>query len=392
MTIFSFDRVLASVGLARFSRQARLLLGDATDLAHFLSDRAWAGPADDDATADDDPGLIDLASPPAKLGSWPTGWRPQPERLPPPPGGLPELRRAIADLHGERTGHPFDADHVGIFAGASGAFAAAAEALVNPGDAVVLFEPTSPLFLARLRQRRATIRWVATTVEAGRVRFDRDELGRALPDAKWLVLADPVNPTGGRFDRRDLDDILTLAERRRALVWLDRAYVGECPEVEADYWPVADHLVTCESLNHCGTRVGACVGRPALVRVFRRMAEANAAIPPAWSQRLALAVLAERASAPASPLLTDFAAERLKRAGLAVADAGGPFVWAELGSRVGSVESFLRKLRHSARVAAAPGSRFGPNCGRFVRLTVNGDEGRTRTGINRLVEAVAEGG
>src|SRR5207237_69840 len=80
---------------------------------------------------------------------------------------------------------------------AAGAFPAVLDAFVNPGDRVVLFDPTSPLFPLALRARRARVRWLASWVEDGRTHFRLDELDRALRRARLLVLAQPGNPGGG---------------------------------------------------------------------------------------------------------------------------------------------------------------------------------------------------
>src|SRR5205814_6315445 len=112
----------------------------------------------------DGPDAIDLAGIAPRLDLPPAAPRAA-ARGYPPPGGLPELRAAVADhLAGDRLAvNP--ADEVLVTAGATGAFAAALDTFVTPGDGVVLFAPTSPLFRVGLEHRRARVRWVPTATE-----------------------------------------------------------------------------------------------------------------------------------------------------------------------------------------------------------------------------------
>src|SRR5262249_19573152 len=112
--------------------------------------------------------------------------------------GLPELREAVAArLHAEHTLTLSPAEEVLISLGVSGAFQLVRDSLVNAVSRVVLFAPTSPLYVHSLRQRRTRIRWVTPSLEDGRLRIPFDRLAGALRGARLLVIAEPVNPTGG---------------------------------------------------------------------------------------------------------------------------------------------------------------------------------------------------
>src|SRR5258707_351046 len=86
-----------------------------------------------------------------------------------------------------------------VTSGATGAFQIALETFVNRDDAVVLFDPNSPLFPLSVRHRGGKVRWVTSWMEQGKTRFHLAELAKALHGAKLLVLNAPANPTGGVF-------------------------------------------------------------------------------------------------------------------------------------------------------------------------------------------------
>src|SRR5262249_4253941 len=109
-----------------------------------------------------------------------------------------ELRGELADRVRREHGVTRDpADAVLITHGATGAFAAVLDAFVNPGDRVVLFDPSSPIFPLGLKHRRAAFVWVPTRTEDGILRFEPSAFAKAIRGAKLLVLSDPANPTGG---------------------------------------------------------------------------------------------------------------------------------------------------------------------------------------------------
>src|SRR5207237_268344 len=108
--------------------------------------------------------------------------------------------------------------------GATGAYAAALDAFVNPGDRVVLFDPCSPLFALGAKSRRAKVRWVPTWTEDGRCRYLAAGFERAMRGAKLLVLSDPGNPAGACLADEDLDHIAWIAAAYDVLVYADESF------------------------------------------------------------------------------------------------------------------------------------------------------------------------
>src|SRR5207237_1434160 len=140
---------------------ARRAADGATAFLGYYSDRVLAAPHEEvrDVAALLElhaPDAIDLAlgaprfdlvpSAGTKLPADRRGW--------PPPWGLPDLRAAVAEyLRIEQRVSVSPQDEVYITHGAAGAFGAVADAFVNPGDAVVLFDPTAPLYALGLKHR-----------------------------------------------------------------------------------------------------------------------------------------------------------------------------------------------------------------------------------------------
>ncbi|MQA33980.1 PLP-dependent aminotransferase family protein [Modestobacter roseus] len=168
----------------------------------------------------DAPGHIDLAhAAPAATSQLEPAYRTALERLPAlttghgyAPGGLPELRAAIADRFTAR-GLPTDPDQVVVTAGVGDAAAVVAEAVLEPGDRVLVEHPSYPGALRVVEGAGARLVPVAVDpahpdalVEAAHlaVRQSGPRLAYLMPDF--------TNPTGAR---------MSAAGRRRlaATLW-----------------------------------------------------------------------------------------------------------------------------------------------------------------------------
>jgi aspartate/methionine/tyrosine aminotransferase len=396
--------------IARWLPSVRRRLEGGAAYLHYLGDRCLATPLD--GLADlaafwqaDGPDAIDLALSAPRLDIAPSSApRTAAGRGYPPPGGLPELRSAVADRLNDRRLALSPVDEVLITAGAAGAFFTALDTFLNPGDRVVLFDPTSPLFALGLRHRRARVRWVPTTVEDGCARFGMEPFTKALPNAKLLVLANPANPTGGVFAPEDLEQIAWWADRYDVLIYCDESfdrfrYEGEHASLGA-LAPAKRRTLTAGGVSKghglAAARVGWLAGNRYLVRPCAATAALTTPFVPTAAQQSALAAL--RAGEEAfAPVRDGFAAkrryayERLRGLGLEPAwPAGGFFLWLPVAPLGLSGRAFAERLLAEKRVLVTPGELYGPGGVGHVRVSYATDDGRLRAGLGRLAEFVAE--
>jgi DNA-binding transcriptional MocR family regulator len=110
------------------------------------------------------------------------------------PGGLPALREAVA-AHVSGWGLPTTARQVVVTAGAQQALTLLAQALLAPGDAVALEDPTYPGAIDALRAAGA--RLVGVPLDGGGMRVDalRDAVARERPRLVYVVPT-AQNPSG----------------------------------------------------------------------------------------------------------------------------------------------------------------------------------------------------
>jgi aminotransferase len=110
-----------------------------------------------------------------------------------------------------------------VTSGATGGFYAAALALLNPGDEVILFEPFYGYHLNTLLTLR--IKPVAVPLLPGDWALDLDRLkGAITPKTRALVINTPSNPAGKIFSRAELEAVAAVAEEHDLFVFTDEIY------------------------------------------------------------------------------------------------------------------------------------------------------------------------
>ncbi len=142
----------------------------------------------------------------------------------PPSMGIESLRESIARRWLIDTGMQIDPqDHITVTSGCTEALAASFLGLFDPGDEVVLFEPTYDAYPVGCALAGAIPRYV--TLRAPGFRFDPDELESAFgPRTRAILVNTPHNPTGRVFSIEEMRLIAELAIRHSAVVITDEVY------------------------------------------------------------------------------------------------------------------------------------------------------------------------
>jgi aminotransferase len=138
--------------------------------------------------------------------------------------GLPELREAIADKLAHYNDIKADPEtQITVSAGATGAFHCACEALLDPGDEVILFEPYYQYHISALRAVEAAA--VIVKMKASKWAFDPAQLEETVtPKTKAIIINSPGNPSGKIFSRTELEALADFACRHDLFVMTDEIY------------------------------------------------------------------------------------------------------------------------------------------------------------------------
>lgn len=144
-----------------------------------------------------------------------------------PTGGLPTLAEAIC-RHQERFwGLRYTSEEVTVYAGATEAIFASLQALCDPGDEVILFEPFYDSYRASVAMAGARERVVTLhdRPETGGFSYDPEALEAAVgPRTRLILLNTPHNPTGKVYSRAELEHIAEICRRHDLLLVSDEVY------------------------------------------------------------------------------------------------------------------------------------------------------------------------
>jgi aspartate/methionine/tyrosine aminotransferase len=300
--------------------------------------------------------------------------------------GLPGLREALARDIGRAygAGEAVGAENVLITAGCNQAFCLAMLALTRPGDEVILPLPCYFNYLQWLEMNGVAAHHVGFSPQT-RGLPDLAEIEAAIGErTRALVLISPNNPTGAVYPADYLEAAFDLCRQAGIALVLDETYRDFLPTDQPahalfgrDGW--ASTLVHLYSFSKVfcltGHRVGAIVGEPAFLREVGKAMDCVAICAPHLGQIAAEWGLAHLESwRRANTELMRTRLEALKaafaggEAGYELITAGGFFAYVRHPHLGRSSEAVAKRLVERRSLLTLPGSIFGPDQDRYLRL------------------------
>jgi aspartate aminotransferase len=156
--------------------------------------------------------------------------------------GIPPLLELLVEKMRTKNGIPIgSADEVMVTNGGIHAQYIACLALLEPGDEVLVPDPSWPPTVSNILAAQA-VPVPYPVYEATGWRPDMDELARLItPKTKAILINTPSNPTGGVLRREDLDALAALVQERNLWVFSDEAYedvvFDGLPHLSIASWP-----------------------------------------------------------------------------------------------------------------------------------------------------------
>ena len=138
--------------------------------------------------------------------------------------GIARLRKAIAGKLAWTHGLDVDPEReVMVASGATGALHAAAMALLNPGDEVLVFEPYYGYHLTTLRSMKMVP--VAVSLTSPEWSLDIAAVRAAItPRTRAMILNSPSNPAGKVFTRAEIEGLAEIAAEFELFIFTDEIY------------------------------------------------------------------------------------------------------------------------------------------------------------------------
>ena len=309
--------------------------------------------------------------------------------------GITPLREAIARKLQRDNGLTVDPEsEVLVTSGATAGLYAAALALLDPGDEVVLFEPFYGYHLNTLTAMR--IQPVTVPLASGDWALDLDRLRRTITHkTRALIVNSPSNPCGKVFSRVELEAIALIAEEHDLFVFTDEIYEyflydGQQHISLATLPGMAERTISISGLSKTfsitGWRIGYLTADPRWLPSIAYFHDLTYVCAPAPFQYGAAAGLLELPLSFYTGLSMEYQAKRdmlcsaLAAAGLPPSvPAGAYYVLADVSSLAGATaKDKARTLLRERGVAAVAGTAFfhegrGENLLRFCFAKRNED-------------------
>lgn len=327
-----------------------------------------------------------------------------------PAAGLPELREAVAKKTLRDSGLAVEASQVIITNGGKHAVANTFEALLDPGDEVIIPAP----FWTTYPESAALVGGVPVIVptnESTGFKATVEQLDAAwTPQTKMLVFCSPSNPTGAVYNADEIDAIGAWAGERGVWVMADEIYehltYDDTPFVSlparsselGDRWVVVNGVAKTYAMT--GWRVGWMIGPPDVIAAATNLQSQITSNISNISQRAALAAVSGDLGAVA--MMRETFDRRRKTMtsmlndieGISCLTPEGAFycfpnvtglLGKEFAGRVATTSAELAEIAiDEVKVAVVPGEAFG-SPGYFRLSYALGDDDLVE-GVTRLAE------
>ena len=295
--------------------------------------------------------------------------------------GLPELRNEISLYLKGRYGLSYDPDtDILVTIGASEAIDVALRALIEPGDEVLVPEPSYVSYSPGVIFAGGTPVGVITREEDDfRLKAGYLEQ-RVTPRTKALILPYPNNPTGGIMEEQDLREVAEFVRKHDLMVISDEIYSelvydGKKHFSFAAVEGMAERTLTIngfsKSFAMTGWRVGYACGPAEIIGVMNKIHQYSIMCAPRQGQIAAASALRngrENGYEEISRMRDSYDRRRrymvnaFREMGLECFEPYGAFyAFPSIRTTGMSSEEFCARLLREKNVAAVPGTAFGPS-------------------------------
>ena len=309
------------------------------------------------------------------------------------------LREALAEKLEGIAGEPVSPADVLVTQGGTAGLAASILAIVDPGDKVVIPDPTYSLYADLVSMAGGV---VVPVPLADDLHWDLDRLADALAGAKLFVFCNPVNPTGIVHSRTELTAVADLLDGTPTIVIADEAYAdldytGRPFTSAISVDGLRDRTVYCQTFSKSyamtGWRVGYLWGPPPLISASARIHNTFNGSVNTFVQDAALVAVRTGAADIARMRAVYVQRREIMHAGLAdipgltlSSSEGAFYQFPRYDLDIPSVD-LVTKLTEFG-VAVRPGAEFGAHGEHHLRLSYAANEEAIETGVARLGEGL----
>ncbi|MDQ3618829.1 MAG: aminotransferase class I/II-fold pyridoxal phosphate-dependent enzyme [Actinomycetota bacterium] len=323
--------------------------------------------------------------------------------------GIPKLRQAICDLYQRSWNVELDPDTEAVAViGAKEGLSHLAWVLCEPGDSVLVPEPTYPIHTYAMILSGATVTSVPLRYGSDFFSDLVDAYERTEPPPRAVLCSFPHNPTTAVVGLDFFEQLVDFAKARNVMIVHDLAYAdlvfGEERAPSLLQVPGArdvgiEFFSMSKSYSMPGWRLAFAVGNSEMIGALTKLKsylDYGVFQPIQIAGIIALNECSEVPKQIREIYLgrRDVLCDGLERVGWEMQRPPATmFAWAPIPdafAHMGSLE-FAKHVLTQGKVAVSPGIGFGPNGDGFVRFALVENEHRIRQAIRGLRKVLAKG-
>lgn len=320
--------------------------------------------------------------------------------------GVPELREAIAEKLRTENGMQIGPENVIVTPGAKYAIYLGVMALVNPGDEVIVTDPSWVTYEAIISMAGAKPVYVPV-FEENQFRPVIKEIEKKIsPKTKMVMVNTPCNPTGAILLKEDVEALAELAKMYNLYILSDEVYekfvydgfqhlsVAAIPGMN-------DRTITINGFSKgwamTGWRIGYGVASKELIKKMTAMQEHSVTCTCAFTQRAAIAAL-QKSGDFVRNLISDcekkrnFVVDTLNRIpGITCQSPRGAFyAFSNINQTGKTDEAISLWILEKTGVITLPGSTFGPKGKGYLRFSYAIPRPQLEEGMARVEQALKD--
>ena len=314
--------------------------------------------------------------------------------------GLGVLREAIANDLNQKYDADITEDQVLITPGGKFGIFAAILSKVSFGERVIIPQPTWPVYENCTKLINGRVNTIHTTFEE-KWRIDLQKIHdvcRVKP--KLLILCSPNNPTGKIIPKKDLEEMMQLAEKKNLYILSDEVYQAYSFKSHNSILQLANsNFIYVNSFSKkfgmTGWRVGYAVSDKETISKMQKIIQISVTCVPEFIQKASFKALTME-----QKRFEDYSIKMKERVQIACEEIkgkylnclepeGGMYIFPK--STIDGFQSmdFAYKLLDRKRVSVAPGDAFGEYPEHF-RISLGRNKDQIREGIKKIREEVEE--
>ena len=314
--------------------------------------------------------------------------------------GLKELREEICNYLNRRFSLKYGAkSQVLVTVGGSEAIDLCIRSLVQPGDEVIIPEPSFVCYKP-IAQLAGGVPVTIETKAENNFRLTADELKAAItPKTKLLVLPFPNNPTGGVMDKQDLEEIAEVLKDTNVLVLSDEIY-AELTYGDKRHFSIAqipdmyERTILVSGFSKAfamtGWRLGYACAHPELIKIMTKVHQFAIMSAPTTAQFAAIEAM-RNGDEDIEMMRSEYDMRRhvmvkgFNDMGLDCFEPLGAFyTFPSIKSTGLSSDEFCERCLREKKVAVIPGTAFG-ECGEgFIRCSYAYSIDSINEALNRI--------